>query len=163
MDFAKRAPMLKRPAKLLQMRMRTPRRRTAGNWCDSRVKMHVLGRALAARRENPGLFLDGSYQPLESSGEHNERVLAFARQHCDDWAIAVTPRCVAAIQAPVLGSERGKFWKDTTLTLPGEAPQKWVNVLAGKHSPPISGASRRLFLSDVFESFPVAFLLPLPS
>jgi (1->4)-alpha-D-glucan 1-alpha-D-glucosylmutase len=130
------------------------------NWCDSRVKLHVLARALAARREKPSLFSDGSYQSLESSGEHCERLIAFARNHGEDWAIAFTPRCVASVEAPVLGNARREFWQDTTVTLPEGAPEKWVNLLAGRQTPAISTDNHRLSVGRAFEGFPVALLVP---
>ena len=129
-------------------------------WCDSRVKLHVLSRALAARRENPALFLDGDYRPLEPSGTHHAHIVAFARTHNGKWAIAVVPRCAASIGAPVIGPERADFWLQSSLNLPDNAPAKWVNILAGKNSRTISAKDARLRIGDVFESFPLALLVP---
>lgn len=129
-------------------------------WCDSRIKLHVLSRALAARRENPALLLDGDYLPLETSGKHQERIVAFARRHADGDAIAVVPRCVACIQAPVIGRERAGFWRDSALTLPGKSPEKWMNILAGTNSRTILAKRNRLSIGDVFGDFPIALLLP---
>ncbi|MGH9572169.1 MAG: malto-oligosyltrehalose synthase, partial [Candidatus Acidiferrales bacterium] len=129
-------------------------------WCDARIKLHVLSRALAARRENPALFLDGDYLPLETSGKHQERIVAFARKHEDGDAIAVVPRCVACIQAPVISRQRTDFWRDSILTIPEKSPEEWVNVLAGTHSSTISARGNRLTIGDVFGDFPIALLIP---
>jgi (1->4)-alpha-D-glucan 1-alpha-D-glucosylmutase len=129
------------------------------HWTDSRVKLLVLGRALAARREKASLFLEGQYHPLEVIGEHRTRVVAFARIHDGDWAIAIVPRCVASLCAPVRG-ERRKFWQDTAIVLPEATPKRWINVLAGKKSPVMSIADPQIALGDAFQSLPLALLLP---
>jgi (1->4)-alpha-D-glucan 1-alpha-D-glucosylmutase len=130
------------------------------NWLDSRVKLHVLARALAARKEKPRLFLDGSYEALEISGQHRERIVAFSRNEGDNWAVAITPRCVAAIQAPVVSNDRREFWQSTTLKLPEGAPRKWFNLFAGRKSAPVDAEANRISLGDAFDSFPIALLLP---
>jgi (1->4)-alpha-D-glucan 1-alpha-D-glucosylmutase len=126
--------------------------------------MHVLERALNARRANPALFSDGSYEPLAAEGEHANRVVAFARVHAADWAISVFPRCLASVQAPVMRRDcRQTFWQATELRLPGNAPKQWTNVLVGHAVPSFAITSRgTLQLADVFERFPLALLLPAP-
>jgi (1->4)-alpha-D-glucan 1-alpha-D-glucosylmutase len=132
-----------------------------GTWPDSRVKMHVLARSLAARQENPSLFLEGDYRPLEISGAHSDRALAFARAHDDDWAIVIVPRCLASLGAPVLeAGERRKFWGATSVQLPSAAPGRWYNLLAGRKSAAISATDGTLSLADAFGNFPLALLLP---
>jgi (1->4)-alpha-D-glucan 1-alpha-D-glucosylmutase len=134
------------------------------SWRDGRVKMHVLAKALNARRAKPALFGEGSYELLAAEGQHPNRVVAFARVHGDDWAISVFPRCLASVQAPVMRREcRHKFWKATELALPEKAPRLWTNVLAGNAVGSIGATSRgALQLAEVFERFPLALLLPSP-
>ncbi len=159
-DFAKRISLFEclrtsqesGPAPRAQQRLET--------WCDSGVKLYVLSQALAARRESPALFLDGGYQPLAASGKHREHIVAFARTHDDDWAVAVVPRCAASIRAPVIGPERAAFWRHSALKLPDHAPQNWVNILAGKDSRVISANELHLSIGDIFSDFPVALLAP---
>ncbi len=129
------------------------------HWCDARVKAHVLGRALSIRRENPGLFLDGAYVPLEISGKHQKRAIAFARTDGENLAVTIAPRCVASVRAPVVGDRRS-FWRDTFVTLPRGVTGKFVNVLAGRNSARISAShDQRLSLGDAFEAFPIALLM----
>ena len=134
------------------------------SWREGRVKLHVLERALNARRANPALFSDGSYEPLAAEGEHANRLVAFARVHAADWAISVFPRCLASVQAPVMRRDcRQTFWQATELRLPGNAPKQWTNVLVGHAVPSFAITSRgTLQLADVFERFPLALLLPAP-
>ena len=130
------------------------------SWQDGLVKMHVLKRALNARTANPDLFLEGEYFPLEIRGQHEDRVIAFARKSGNEWAISVSARCVASVQAPVIGAdERREFWKQTELILPNGAPVTWANALAG-HSAAISSAAGRLSVGAPFEGFPLALLQP---
>jgi len=134
--------------------------RMLASWQDGLVKMHVLKRALNARTEKPDLFLDGEYLPVETRGQHKDRVIAFARKNGNEWAISVSSRCVASVQAPVIGAvERREFWKQTELVLPNGAPVTWANALAGKAAA-ISSATGRLSVGAAFGGFPLALLQP---
>lgn len=159
-DFAKRTEMLDELRSASNADCACRAQELLDKWCDSRVKMHVLARTLAIRKERPDLFLDGDYRPLEAPGPHQERVVAFARTHDQDWAIAVVPRCLTSAGGAAIGPEGREFWSDTYLTLPEGAPQRWVNVIAGRDSPSISANNLRIPLADVFASFPIALLLP---
>jgi (1->4)-alpha-D-glucan 1-alpha-D-glucosylmutase len=134
--------------------------RMLASWQDGLVKMHVLKRALNARTEKPDLFLDGEYLPVEIRGQHEDRVIAFARKNGNEWAISVSLRCVASVQAPVIGAdERREFWKQTELILPNGAPVTWANALAGKAAA-ISSATGGLSVGAAFGGFPLALLQP---
>jgi (1->4)-alpha-D-glucan 1-alpha-D-glucosylmutase len=158
-DFSKRIEMLSQLHTSADRDCAQPVQCLLEKWRDSRVKLHVLARSLRARRENPELFTDGDYRPLEVTGDNSSRVIAFARTHGDDCVAAVVPRCVASIEAPVVERERRKFWQNTFLVLPDHAPGQWHNALADRNSPAVSG-SGRVSLGDVFEGFPVALLVP---
>jgi (1->4)-alpha-D-glucan 1-alpha-D-glucosylmutase len=130
------------------------------SWQDGVVKMHVLKRTLNARQANPDLYLEGEYIPIEIQGQHKDRVVAFARKNNNDWAISVSVRCVASVQAPIMGfEERRDFWKQTELILPDGAPKKWANGLAGNAAGIVS-ATDRVNVGTALEGFPLALLLP---
>jgi (1->4)-alpha-D-glucan 1-alpha-D-glucosylmutase len=130
------------------------------SWQDGMVKMHVLNRALNARTENPDLFLDGAYLPIEVQGQHKDRVVAFTRKNGTDWLVSVSVRCIASVQAPVIGPEKRRdFWSQTELILPNVAPARWINTFAGGAAG-ISSATGRLNLGAAFEDFPLALLRP---
>jgi (1->4)-alpha-D-glucan 1-alpha-D-glucosylmutase len=130
------------------------------SWQDGMVKMHVLNRALNARTENPDLFLDGSYLPIEVQGQPKGRAVAFARKNGNDWLVSVSVRCIASVQAPVTGPEKRRdFWSRMELVLPNGAPARWINTLAGGAAG-ISSATGRLNLGAAFEGFPLALLRP---
>jgi (1->4)-alpha-D-glucan 1-alpha-D-glucosylmutase len=124
----------------------------------------LIERALHARRANSDLFLNGEYLPLEISGKHPERTIALTRNRASEWAIAVIPRCVASVNAPVIGTpagnERRNFWQSTFLSLPNGAPELWTNLLAGKEASTVRTANGKISLGDIFAGFPVALLVP---
>ena len=131
------------------------------SWQDGIVKMHVLNRALNARKENPDLFLDGEYLPIEVKGQHKDRVVAFARKNGNHWLVSISVRCIASVQAPVIGPEKRRdFWNQTELILPSGAPAHWINTLAGGAAG-IATATDRLNVGAAFESFPLALLRPV--
>ena len=129
------------------------------SWPNGKVKLHAFVRSLVARKNRPELFAKGRYLPLDASGAYAERVVAYAREYHRDWAIVVVPRCVASVEAPVLGPDsRRNFWKDTILRLPEGAPCVWTNVLAGKDAHRIPCMLKGLPLGEIFQGFPVAML-----
>jgi len=159
-DFTKRAGLLNRVLESANSGCTQSIEELLINWRDARAKLHVLMTGLGARRQKPELFLEGDYRPLEITGNNKDRVIAFARIHESDWAIAVVVRCLASLDAPVLGDERRRFWEGTTLRLPEHSPADWLNLLARKDSASISSDRGGLSLGDVFAGFPVALLLP---
>ena len=131
------------------------------SWKNGMVKMHVLNRALNARKESPDLFLDGEYLPLEVRGQYKDRVVAFGRKNGNDWLVSISVRCIASVQAPVIGPEKRRdFWNQTELILASGAPARWINTLAGSAAG-IASATGRLNLGAAFESFPLALLRPV--
>jgi len=80
-------------------------------------KMRVVTAALHARRDRPGTFLHGGYQPVPASGPAAEHVLAFLRG--DEVLVAVSRWTVRL-------SEFG--WGTTILTLPSGS---WRDRISG--------------------------------
>jgi (1->4)-alpha-D-glucan 1-alpha-D-glucosylmutase len=160
-DFPKRRAML---AALRDMANRDCARQLfdlVENWQDGRVKLYVVAQALRVRSEYPLLFTRGDYQPLRAVGPHRNRILAFRRRYKRDYAIAVIPRCVAGVGAPIRSWEGRDFWRETVLALPDQEVKRWVNVLAGTAAPAISTSQSGISLADIFGSFPVALLVPM--
>jgi (1->4)-alpha-D-glucan 1-alpha-D-glucosylmutase len=159
-DFAKRREALEQLTAGCKSREQIDVECLLDRWRDGGVKMHVLARTLNARRRNPALFLEGSYEPLAVDGVQANRVVAFMRRRAKDWAISVFPRCLASVQGPVMrGDCRRKFWENTQLVLPERAPRIWVNALAADSSR-LEVSRGRIELSETFEPFPLGLLLP---
>jgi len=50
-----------------------------GHWLRGQVNQQAIARLLAVRQQHPSLFRHGDYLPLPVHGEHQDRLLAFAR------------------------------------------------------------------------------------
>ncbi|HET7269984.1 MAG TPA: malto-oligosyltrehalose synthase, partial [Rubrobacter sp.] len=102
-----------------------------GAWQDGRPKLYLIWKALKMRSEKPDLFRDGGYMALQTSGERNEHLVAFARRHGNEVAITVAPRLCAKMMH-VDGSllPDPAAWEDTSILLPDElAGAAYRNVL----------------------------------
>jgi (1->4)-alpha-D-glucan 1-alpha-D-glucosylmutase len=131
------------------------------NWCDGRVKLYVIWKALACRAQHPALFREGEFLPLEVVGERAEHVVSFARRHGDEQAIVVIPRWVvdASSQTEPLG--HSDFWGETTLRLPRATPRTWSNVFTASTAEAQASDGESFFaLADLFKAFPIALLVP---
>ena len=130
-------------------------------WCDGRIKLYVMARALCFRKSRAELFSEGSYQGLKVSGSLTNHVCAFARRRQGSWAVTVVPRLGTGL------TEAGKFplsemWRDTAIHLPRGAPSRWRNIFNGEAIPRRSGKPlSSLLLCDVLQQFPVALLEPI--
>ncbi len=85
-----------------------------GNWRDGRIKLFLTHRLLTFRRENPDLFREGSYVPLEVGGEFADCCVAFAREWEGKSIIALAPRLSLRVGFPPIG----EVWRDTAVQLP---------------------------------------------
>ncbi|ELR73638.1 Malto-oligosyltrehalose synthase [Fulvivirga imtechensis AK7] len=117
---------------------------------DGRIKMYTIFKALQERRANEKVFREGEYIPLESA----ENALCYARVNDEAWYIIMVPKLLTAIcndnQLPV----GDVIWKDMSIALPDEFPQRWVNVFTNEE---IQG-DPKLYLSEALRHFPVALL-----
>ncbi len=123
------------------------------NWRDGRIKIYLIERSLALRREQSDLFAQGEYIPLPVTGGRAAHAIAFARRHEEAWVIAIAPRLTSRFytrQKPPLG----RSWLDTALELPPDAPRTWFNILTGA----TVIARPALQLRNALTDFPVALL-----
>ncbi|KPK83036.1 MAG: hypothetical protein AMS25_01325 [Gemmatimonas sp. SM23_52] len=129
---------------------------------DGRIKLHVISRALQARRAQPDLYLQGTYELLAAAGPAAHHVFAFARRSGAQVALILVPRRVTSLcshpSTPPIGRQ---LWSGTTLNLPeGLATGRWENVLTGETLAAASGPRLdRLAVANALERFPVALLL----
>jgi (1->4)-alpha-D-glucan 1-alpha-D-glucosylmutase len=121
-------------------------------WPDGRVKFLVLQRTLAARAARPDVFVGGDYLALEVTGARASHVVAFARRHGDDLAVAIAPRHTFAL-APSRTPPVGEAWADTTIRLPGAGT---LTDAITRRSVDIGDGSVRI--AEALATFPVALL-----
>ncbi len=108
------------------------------------AKAVVITRALALRRRRAAAFgADAGYLPLEVTGVHADRVLAFARLASDGEPLVVAVVAMGSVES----------WSDTAVGLPAGT---WRNVLADD-SQALDGDDA-VPVGRWLDSFPVAVL-----
>jgi len=129
------------------------------NWRDARVKLYLIWKALAFRRDNAALFCQGDFTAVPSSGRRAENVTAFARHHDGSWTIAIVPRWLNRSTTQGASASEPKFWANTEVSIPAAAPTNWHNILTGERLTTVSRRRKQsLLVSEVFRNFPVALL-----
>ena len=125
---------------------------------DGAIKLYLIWAALAHRREEPDLYRRGSYLPLEVTGDHADRVFAFARVEGGRSVIVVAPRLVAPLMGEGCRSlPLGAAWGSTSLAIPPElGTGPWTERLSGQSVG--TGADGSLPLSEVLRHAPVGLL-----
>lgn len=117
-------------------------------------KLFLTQRALDVRRRYPGAFgAEGTYTPVEITGERSDNIVAFRR---GDDVVVIVPRLVRGVGTPwgggPLSIEAHKDWTDWADTVVRWGPGEWLNVMADEE---FGDSSHVAFL---FERFPVALL-----
>ncbi|NLC71512.1 MAG: malto-oligosyltrehalose synthase, partial [Desulfuromonadaceae bacterium] len=123
---------------------------------DGRLKLHLIRRALHARRDHQELFAFGDYVPLKVAGKCGRHLLAFARKRGHSWAVTIAPRlCVALMKGKMAFPLGAGVWEDTVVTLPEGAPRHWEEALTGTRLE----CRRKIVVGRALELFPAALLL----
>ncbi len=163
-DYARRQEMLhdiqKAAAEPNGLRKLT--RELLATRADGRIKMFVTSLALGSRRDHPGLFANGAYLPLKTSGEKATHLFAFARNAGDQWAVVAVPRLMATLTPDSNRLPLGPdVWAATQLHLDGVPPGlAWRNVLTGAHLKPRGAEGAAILaVAELMADFPVALLL----
>jgi (1->4)-alpha-D-glucan 1-alpha-D-glucosylmutase len=121
---------------------------------DGRCKLFLIQRALGARNKFPELFQSGDYLPLAVRGPFKDHLIALARRHENDWAIAIAPRLLTRL----IGTEQFPIgedvWQDTAIILPEGAPGSWRDSITGK---PVE-AEKYVRVAAALAHFPAALL-----
>jgi len=126
-----------------------------GDYRDGRLKLWTIMRALNLRRRHQSLFRLGTYLPL-SVTNREEHVVAFAREHGGELAIAAVPRFSYTLMKGREEPPIGPVWGDAQLPLPPQAKGRQLrNVLTGESL--IAGKS--ILCRELFGAFPVALLI----
>ncbi|MGY2167294.1 malto-oligosyltrehalose synthase [Pseudomonas gingeri] len=123
------------------------------DWRSGRIKQALIARTLALRARHASLFSRGDYQPLEVSGEHAGKVLAFSRATATQTAIVIVPRLALSLLAtddpPWVAAP---VWGDTRVRLPFTAP---TGKLKGLFSTSAVTTQGELRVGDALGDFPV--------
>lgn len=122
---------------------------------DGRIKLFLINRALQARKERADVFQKGSYIPIEAGGRFKKHIVAFARNHGDDWMITIAQRHLTTlIKEGELPIDR-QVWGDTHILLPKGVPALWKDAITTRG---IEGRET-LLICEALKDFPVALLM----
>ena len=126
---------------------------------DGRVKLHVIQRGLAYRREHPRLFRRGDYIPLEVSRDRSNHVCAFARSHDREEVVVAVPRLLVGLIGGGVPVGPGVWGEDAVILAAGNEGRVYRNAFTGEIVETTEREGRRtLPLAAVFSSIPVAML-----
>ncbi|NMF84372.1 malto-oligosyltrehalose synthase [Nodosilinea sp. P-1105] len=126
---------------------------------DGRLKLFLITRALAARRQYQAVFERGDYQPISVEGEQADHIVAFSRTYKGQSAIAVVPRFLTRLITPDQDPYGKAVWGDTSLVLPAGLKGPWQDALTDvKHRD-----QSRLPIAKILQTFPAALLVPAKS
>jgi (1->4)-alpha-D-glucan 1-alpha-D-glucosylmutase len=149
----------KRRAWLAEGEEKGPPSEQLANWRDGRVKLALVRRSLALRHHAASLFAQGEYLPLEVTGEHADRVIAYARHAGSAYAIVIATR----LAQPLLSKDGGvplvepSRWGDTAVILPDALGSRALFDWMSTGAPKADG--QRLLVRDVLTAMPVALLV----
>jgi len=123
-------------------------------WRDGLPKFWLMLRLLDLRRRSPGLFAEGTYEPLDIEGDGAAHVIAFARRSAEEWVMVAVPRLALSLTSPDRPALIAPSVMDGTfLQLPVGADR--FLTLDGSM---IEAPDGRVALSELWSALPVAVL-----
>jgi (1->4)-alpha-D-glucan 1-alpha-D-glucosylmutase len=125
-----------------------------GLWKDGRIKSFLIFKTLHLRQGLADVFENGEYIGLAGTGLAAEHTISLARRRGDRWLIAVVPRFLSRLSALEKWPLGRRFWGDSAIVLPDDAPRRWTNALTGEtFEGPV-----QITVADALKCFPVALL-----
>ena len=97
------------------------------DWRSGRIKMFLINRLLELRAKWGDVFSNGDYRPLESRGEHADKIIAFSRQYEGKVVVVIAPRLTSTLGFPPVGG----VWQDSKVSLP-VVEAGWRDILTGR-------------------------------
>jgi (1->4)-alpha-D-glucan 1-alpha-D-glucosylmutase len=126
----------------------------ATHWRDGRIKQRLITRALAVRRRRPELFTQGQYEPLEVTGEHAGRVIAFARRWGGSVAVTVVPRAASRMLRADSIAFDAVSWANTSIALQHKTPL--IDALSTSR---VANGDELIALAKLLHTLPFALLV----
>jgi (1->4)-alpha-D-glucan 1-alpha-D-glucosylmutase len=125
------------------------------NAIDGRIKMFLIYKTLAARREHQNLFLDGSYSQIRVTGKYRDHIIAFSREFENSIAVIIAPRWFTSLVDENSFPLGIKVWGDTSVYLPAPGSRVWGNAVTGE----TIEKGGRVAIGDILTNFPTALLI----
>lgn len=104
-------------------------------WRNGDIKLWLTAKLLALRTQEPDLFAEGEYLPVETTGEGARHVLAFLRRHGNRWLFVAVPRLpviAARGHRPAPGEALAlseKTLSKVYFKFPTDVPEHWESWL----------------------------------
>ncbi|HEY0335872.1 MAG TPA: malto-oligosyltrehalose synthase, partial [Burkholderiales bacterium] len=154
-DYSKRGQLLDQLAQLEKSsRLADDVKRLAASGLDGSAKTWIIWRTLALRKNEPDLFRDSHYVPLQAHGAHAEHVIAFMRRRGTRAVVAVAGRLWMKLGTREAQLPLGVMWGDTAIDA-GPLTGNLVNVLTGET---VQVREGRIRVGEAMRSFPAALL-----
>ncbi len=120
------------------------------------AKLYLTYRTLTYRRDNPAVFIDGSYEPLSVDGPRSEHVVAYLRRTDEALLVVIVPCLLAGLTDDTPQAPTGEaIWNGTVLHFPKAIQGQTVTNLYTGQTHTIDAQMR---LADLLATFPVAVL-----
>ncbi|MDK2821686.1 MAG: (1-_4)-alpha-D-glucan 1-alpha-D-glucosylmutase [Clostridia bacterium] len=133
------------------------------NWKNGEVKLYLTYKALNFRKNSEKIFKEGEYIPVKVQGTYEEHICSFLRKLENNWVLIVVPRLMVGLQEEMFNQVQINTltlkkinWKETSLLLPEEVPEKWYNIFTGEE---VTKKDKNIKIDQLFKNFPVALLL----
>lgn len=136
-----------------------------GSLDDGSLKMLVTWKVLVCRKQNPELFHQGSYFPLEVQGAGRDYLCAFARVSGGRQVIVMAARFHSGLASgghdPFIKPAGASIWKDTRILLPNvERQPLYENIFSSQnHYPTRDGRDFYLNVAEILNPCPMALLI----
>jgi len=128
---------------------------------DGRAKLYLVWQTLNLRRRYRGVFLEGEYLGLETTGQQAEHLCAFARRLDHRVVLVVAPRWFARLATRSDGFPPGSpGWNETRVECPEGTRGGYRNILSGERVHTAGDdASPGFTAAELLRHFPVALLV----
>ena len=127
-DFGRRQAMLSPLMEAMNAADGQPKdlhRDMLGHFSDGRAKMYTIMKTLQLRKQLADVFTNGSYLPLQISGEKKEHLCAFVREKGGQLLVVVAPRLFVSLMDGSREWPLGALvWRDTRIHLRKE----WAGI-----------------------------------
>jgi malto-oligosyltrehalose synthase/4-alpha-glucanotransferase len=121
---------------------------------NANIKFWLIHTLLNERKNNVDLFKKGAYIPLITEGKYKDHIFAFARKHKQEWYVAAVPLNLAALCREQKKGILQLDWKNTSITLPEEAPERWMHFFSKDEGRQKNGIT----VKEIFKTIPLALL-----
>ncbi len=122
---------------------------------DGRIKLFLVKQALNLRNQYASVFEQGSYIPLEVTGQLKNHIIAFARKAGETTIVTIAPRFLTSLITLDQNPLGESIWLDTAVKLPFDGSFQWRNAITNQ----TVQSSHQILIADALAHFPVALLV----